>query len=485
MKKCLLAFLILFFFPIFLSSCGQNKDISSYSMHIVFDDETKSLCVRQSVNYINTSDNAFESIKFHLYPNAFREDAKRSPVSIANKSVAYPNGESFGNIEISSVCVDGESCEFQIAGEDDNILIVPLKTLLYPDEKVDIAMQYNVSLPNINHRFGYGEETVNLANFYPIACVYDENRGYMEKLYTASGDPFYSDIANYEVKIEYNKSYMLASTGTNQTTVTKDDKITICKANRVRDFAIVLSKNFQLLSQRVGNVEMEYYFTDDQNAKSSLDLSCKALSFFSESFGQYPYAKLSVVQNDFLYGGMEYPNLVMISNQLDEEEKYYVIVHEIAHQWWYGIVGNNEYDEAWVDESMTEYSTALFFENHDEYGFDYDTIVTKANDSFKFFFDVYKSILNEVDTSMDRSLYEFATEPEYFHCIYTQGIIMFDSLREIVGEKKIYKCFRDYFDRYAFSKARGVDLIFSFSKTCMTNLESFFESYLKGKVVEL
>ena len=173
----------------------------------------------------------------------------------------------------------------------------------------------------------------------------------------------------------------------------------------------------------------------------------------------------------------------MISGALSIETANYVIAHEIAHQWWYGLVGNDEYNEAWVDESLTEYSTALFFENHTEYGFSYDAIVRNANSSFKFFYDIYESVCGGVDTSMGRALNGFSTEPEYVHSVYTQGVMMYDSLRQIIGEKRFYKCCQSYLKKKSYKNARGAELISIFSNSSGRNLESFFNSFLNGDVV--
>ena len=483
MKKYLLPILILFLCPFFFCGCGEKQNISTYSMEIDFDNKEKKLFVKQNVNYINNSSNAFTKICFHLYPNAFREDAKKKPVSGANFSNAYPNGESFGGIDIESVFVSKSEVNFLVEGEDKNILYVPLSNKLFPDESVEILINYSVSLPNVHHRFGYGDDTINIANFYPIACVYEEGKGFKTDLYSSNGDPFYSDVANYNVKVTYDKSLSIASSGEVVSSKSGKKVETTIKANRVRDFAVVFSPKFKCENEKVNGVDIKYFYYDDIEAKNKLEICKNAFVFFDEKFGKYPYKQLSIVQSDFVYGGMEYPNLVLISDALSTESANYVIVHEIAHQWWYGVVGNDEFNEAWVDESLTEYSTVLFFENHEQYDFSYETLVANANSSFKFYYDIYKSVCNEVNTSMARNLNEFDTEPEYIHSVYTQGVIMYDSLREIIGEKRFYKCCQKYFEKMAYKNASGAELISIFSKASGRNLESFFESYLQGKVM--
>lgn len=484
MKKLILVLLFVAFVPLFFVGCSEEVSISSYDINMVYNDEDETITASQEVNYVNNSDNAFSDLYFHLYPNAFREDAESKPVSLANYSLAYPNGASYGGIEIKEVKVQNASCEFVIEGDDQNILKVPLGSELFPNENVKIEMEYVVTLPNVNHRFGYGENTINIANFYPIACVYEDGVGFSKDLYSSNGDPFYSDVANYNVNISCDSDFVVATSGDKLSEKEERGEKTInAVGNTIRDFAIVLSKKYEKLTQKSENIELNYYFYNDESPEETLNFSLDVLEFYNEKFGQYPYNQLSVVQNNFVYGGMEYPNLVMISDTLSRESMYYVIAHEIAHQWWYGVVGNDEYNEAWVDESLTEYSTALFFENHEEYGFDYETIVTNANTSFKFFYDIYNKVYEKVDTSMNRSLNEFETEPEYVHSVYTQGVIMYDSLRELIGEKKFYKCCQSYFNKKAYKNASGAELIAIFSNASGRNLESFFSSYLNGEVL--
>ncbi len=484
MKKYLLLFIILLFTPLILTGCRGESENSNYNIEICYDNTTHSLSASEQVKYVNNSANTLNKICFHLYPNAFREEAKESPVSLANYSNAYPNGASYGSIEIVNVATGGEEVEYEISGEDCNILVIPLAEELFPQESVSLEIDFSVTLPNVNHRFGYGESTINLANFYPIACVYEDGKGFKQDLYTSNGDPFYSDIANYKVSIEYDKNLEIASTGdlvlSNEAEGTKQDTFV---AEKVRDFAIVLSQDFKKEKQSSEGIEINYYYYNDETPLETLALSLKCMQFFSEKFGDYPYKQVSIVQSNFVYGGMEYPNLVMISDTLSTETAYYVIAHELAHQWWYGVVGNDEYNEAWVDEAITEYSTTLFFENHSEYGFDYKTLVTNANTAFKFYYDIYESVCDKVDTSMDRALNEFDTEPEYVHSVYTQGVIMYDSLRELIGEKKLYVVLRKYYEKMAYKNARGADLIAIFSNASGQNLESFFSSFLNGEAL--
>mgnify|MGYP005760899191 FL=1 len=473
--------------PLFLVGCGETevKQVSEYSLDIAMAEDCKSLFAVEQINYVNNSENSLKEIRFHLYPNAFRQDAKSSPVSVSEKTEAYPNGDSFGQIDIKNVYYPQGNLDFQIGGEDYNILIVTLPEELFPEEIFSLSIDFEVTLANVHHRLGYGDNTVNCANFYPIACVYKEGEGWSENLYHSNGDPFYSDVANYEVKITYPSSYSLASTGKVTNQEEGEECISHIEANMVRDFAFVLSQKFDKVSQTVGDVTVSYYgYVGDQNINSCLDTSVKAFQYFCEKFGSYPYQNLSIVKSNFVYGGMEFPNLVLISDDCNQQNDYdYVIVHEIAHQWWYGLVGNDEYNYAWQDESLTEFSTWLFFKDNSGYGLDYNALVENATNSYKYFVKVYSQVLGDVDTSIERPLDKFETQPEYAQCVYTKGALMFATMQEMVGEKKMNRAMQSYFEKFAYQNATPADLIATFNKATGYNLEGFFRSWLDGKVV--
>ena len=246
----------------------------------------------------------------------------------------------------------------------------------------------------------------------------------------------------------------------------------------------MLSDKFSHASAKVGNTVINYYgYQNDNNINSSLEVSVKAVETFNSMFGQYPYSQLSVVKANFLHGGMEYPNLVIISDDVSNEDVAYVIVHEIAHQWWYGVVGNDEYNHAWMDEGLTEYSTMLFFEENESYGEDFDQMIDNATTNYKTFVRVYTNVTGSVDTSMDRPLSQFNTEPEYVQCTYTKGLLMFNSIRETVGDRKFFKALKDYYQDFAYKNAAPADMIASFNKSTGYDLEGFISSWLNGEVV--
>lgn len=488
MKKKILIVLLIFLFlltSLIFISCdkSENKNLSKYELDLIYDDESHILSGKERVEYKNSSTTELSFVEFNLYPNAYREDAKNPIVSKNSLKKAYPNGVSFGNIEIKSVKNENENFPFEIMGEDENILKVDLKDKLSPNEYTFIEIEFAVQLANINHRLGYGENTINVNNFYPIACVYEDGKGFSEKLYNSNGDPFYSDCANYKVFISYPREYILVSSG--QTINSKNTENITKKTiigEKIRDFSIILSKKLKKVSQVEGGTTVNYYgYCGDENLNEKLKVSVDGLKTFNKLFGVYPYKELNIVKTNFVFGGMEYPNLVMIGDDLKTSaDENYVIIHEIAHQWWYGIVGNDEYNHAWIDEGLTEYSTMLFYKYNTQYNESFEGLINSSLQSYKLFTKVYKNVNGSVNEKMDRPVNQFLTEPEYVQCTYTKGTLMFYSIMKKMGENKFLSTLKSIFNHYSYKNVSPNQLIDEFSNKGGREIRSYINDWLNG-----
>ena len=482
MKKfiCILLIVCAAAASVTFSACGKkNSEISEYEILAVYDKETCSLDGTVNLKYYNSTDNELSDLKFNLYANAFREGSKFPPVSTSYTPNAYYAGASYGDMKINSV----ENCSgWNVGGEDENILTVTLLTPIYPGENAQISINYTLKLAHVNHRTGVTQNAVNLGNFYPVLCAYSRE-GFVECNYYYCGDPFLSECANYEVTLDLPPEYVAATSGklAKESNTAGRVKRTYTLEN-ARDFAAVISDKFKVSSQNVDGVEVSYFYYSDTSPQVSLTAACESLKYFSETFGKYVYPTLCVVQTGFCYGGMEYPALTMISDALDADTNIYTIVHENAHQWWYAMVGSNQLTCAWQDEGLAEYSSLMFFESHPTYAFTKTGIIGSATKAYRAYYSVYNQIFGETDTSMNRHLKDYESEYEYANIAYNKGLIMFDMLRQSVGDEKFTASLKKYFADNLYKIASSEDLIASFISGG-ADLEGFFASFIEGKIV--
>ncbi len=484
----LLAFVV--FGAIAFCGCGNkneieslSKNLNTYDISVDFDLETKTANVKTDVCFRNTTNCVLKSVKFHLYPQFFKEGATNKVVGMTNMNNAYPNGLDYAEFEVVRVVENGHDEAVCYEGEFNGILCVPLDASLMPDDCAEISIETTLTLPNCLHRFGFGESTINFANFYPVVCVFEDGE-FSTKPYNSNGDPFYSDIANYNVEILCDSSLKIAGTGEKKILNASEGKTkTNFIAKAVRDFAFVMSEDYQIISKKCGDVDIEYYYFDDENKEKSLQAGVDAINIFSKLFGQYIYGKFCIAQTNFVYGGMEYPMLIMVSDDVDNLDDYLnVIVHETAHQWWYSMVGNDEFTYPWLDEALTEYSTVLFYDYADGYNMTHKKMVDSYKENYSLFVSVYKDVLGSLDTSM-RAVDEYDTEPEYTYCTYVKGVLMYDSLYQLVGKNNFIASLKHYFEQNKFKNVVPENLIDCFSSTCKTDLKDFFLSWQEGKVV--
>lgn len=454
-----------------------SKNLTSYAIEAVLSDN-HSLSASENIEYINNTGNDLNNICLHLYPRAFRENAIILPYTNLNKASCFPNGVNYGDIDISKVDIGGESASFEWAGEDSDILLIHLSQTLENKKKIDIDIDFNLTILNCTHRFGYFGSTINLGNWYPIVCAY-QNGEWETSPYYSTGDPFVSECANYRVQIEYPEQYDCYATGNR---VAEESGKSTFSAQAVRDFAIVLNSQAQSKTAKVGNTNITYVgYQEDQDIEDNLVISQKAMQYFGDTFGKYPYENLVVIKSAFCQGGMEYPGLVIISDNITNNDEFQkVIVHEIAHQWWYGVVGNNQVSQAWLDESLAEFSTCLFYEDNSEYNHTYQEQIKDATASYLLYVDVISSLNGKVNTAMNLPVNKYTSEYEYTYMIYVKGVIMLDSLRETIGKDKLIRGFKQYYKKYSYKIADEEDFIETFEKSCHIDLQSFFSGWLGG-----
>ena len=455
---CAAAACLLLFAALPCSACAPQESARSvYAIEAEYEDGTLRASMRFS--FCNGTGEPLSALDFNLYGNAFREGALYPPVTPSSAEAAYWAGESCGEMKILSVspCAGWEVC-----GEDENILRVTPEQELFPGEKAETEIVWELKLAEINHRTGISESAVNLGNFYPVLCVREEGRGFVPCAYSANGDPFYSECADYEVTFTAPASYTVAASGEAvSASVSGGRKTSVYRLENARDFALCLSENFRTAMGEACGVPVAYYYTDDADPQRSLALLEECFAWYSRKFGAYPYGSFSAAQTGFCYGGMEYPGLVFISSAAEGEELAYTLAHETAHQWWYAAVGSDQTRNAWMDEGLAEYSALLFFGEAPQYGISAEARLGAARRACDALYTVQEQVFGEADLRMSRPLADFGSY-EYVVLTYDRGLLLFDTLRGAMGEKKFFSALRAYYKKYAGKIARPEELAAAF-----------------------
>ncbi len=478
MKKFIvLTLTIAFSLSLFGCKNESQNGMAQYDINLtLYEDMT----VEGKMTYTFYSPSNLTAVYFSLYPNAFSQTAEISPVYSSDELRAYPNGKSYGQIDVKSVKTFGKEMEFQTTGINQNTLVVGFDKRVESGERVEVYMEFSVVLPNVKHRTGYADNTVNLTNFYPVACVY-ENGEFYKSVYYPSGDPFYTECSDYKVSLTLPSEYSVASSLSPISTEWSGGNTEyLYQRNCVRDVAFILSKKYKIIEKPCGDTTVKYYYFDDKNPEKTIETACSALSFFSDKYLKYPYAEYVVAEGDFLYGGMEYPCLSLISNEIDNDYRDYVVVHETAHQWFYGILGVNQNEIGYFDEGLTELSTALFLSKYS--GTKIENYINQTISSYLSIKEALAYSGNTLPPVMERNLKDFSSEAEYVMIAYNRSQIMFYEILKTLGESKFYKLMKNFIKTNSYKNVTAKDFCKSLEKTSKT-ARNTFNSYVKGEAV--
>ncbi len=447
-----------------LSSCKGEEARTQYTIEAEYFEEGR-LTGEMTVYAVNRTQNPLQELCFALYPNAFSKEA--SPALPAEYHAgAYYAGESYGGIEITS-CTGGAHS----LSNEGNLLRVRLPEAIYPDEGAEVTLSFTVTLAKVNHRLGVGEHTVGLAYFYPVLCAMTD-AGFLEYLPAALGDPFVFDCADYAVTLRVPSALTAVAAGEVERGA---DGAYHVVARGVREVTFVLG-DFAC-ARAEGELPIDYYYMEGE-AQPVLKAARESLEYFSASFAQYPYPRYVLVQADLPFAGMEYCGLSLLSLAARAEELPFITVHETAHQWWYALVGSDQFGQAWQDEGLAEYSCALFFEAHPEYGISYRALVSSSERAYRTFFSV-QAQLGEANAAMSRPLTSFSGTYEYRSIAYDKGVVLFDRVRELVGEGRMRAALKEYARKYAGKLAPPEALIACFPAAA----EGVFRSFTEGLCV--
>lgn len=470
MKKCVLVTLITVI-ALCNIGCGNRTTFNPNAYEITARVIANRVEGTEKVTYYNHTELPIREVRFNLYPNGYK-DASSVPQDL--QKTAYYAGSSVGGIEVSKGKVNGES----VTVEDHGTWIsFPLSSDLYPDESVEIVMDFVTTVPAINHRFGITAQAVNLTCWYPT-LVYGQSVYEVCEL----GDCYVTESSDYVVNLTYPSEYVVASTGVVTSERHNGDTVTRSYCSEgVRDFALSMSSGYQSLSRAVGETVVKYYYLYDESPESTLSTACESMEFFNETYGKYAHSEFSLVETDLYYEGAESSCICFINKVMGDRE--YVIAHEVAHQWWYNAVGSDQYHEPFVDESLSEYSAWLYIKSKDPLRA--KEIYDEVERSYLVFSGVSRSVRGDYVARADRSSNEYFSQYDYQNCVYNKGLLTFVNVGKIISEKKLIQGIRYYYGKKKQGVATLLDMIGCIETGSKVHVEELFLQWIKEQTVYL
>jgi len=450
-----------------------SGNFSSYNLSVIMDESKSMVEGNLTVDFYNNDNVNFTRIPFHIYLSGMQFITRPGGIVIVN---------------VTDVDNPNISFPFDVYPLS-QLIWVNLSETLEPQKRAQFIIQFNATLPDggIDRANSHGSDGTQsrmykFASFYPIPCVYDNEDGWNTDSYVATGDPFYFDMAYYNLFIEAPNGMILAATGNLEEKLDKGatNWYHFNPVYPVREVTFSASRYFQIQSKISNGVNVSTYFLPKDAylwSSYALNHAEDALILFNNTFGVYPYPTLNVVEEYTDFGGMEYPLQVYISESIDSWgypldvdrrllEK--IIAHEVCHQWWYNLVGNDEVDVGFLDEGLTCWSTDYYGEYYhgDWEFFQY----TRYIDEVRLYY-----AENGLSSKINQTVYEcLATATDYYYVAYHKAPLIFEKLRQTLGLTDFLEGLKLYFERHQFELVILSDIQQAFEDVVGQSLDWFF-----------
>lgn len=422
---------------------------ATYTLNVTLDYGGHMLAVDETVDYPNSTGDTLNNLVLAVEPALW-------------KDCFVPGSTTVNGQAISNARLKGDRLE------------IPLSAVLLPDTSLEFYIHFELHLPaaDVYHVFGFNDTQVNLVDWYPFIVPYVPGQGWLLHAPANVGEHLVYDDQILDMTLHLsdpNFQGVVAASAVGE-------KISYgwhFQLNNVRSFALSISPGYQTASTEVNGVTVTSYFFESEQAQGQavLDEVGKALKTFDELFGPDPYPSLSIVESPF-YDGMEYDGLFFLSRDYYSSENGTVLnnlidiaVHETAHQWWFGSVGNDQALEPWLDEAMSTFSERLFYERN------YPEVT--AWETFR---------IDAYDPSgwVDSDVYHGSDFRTYTNAVYLRGAQFLQALRERVGETDFLAFLKDYSAQMAGKRATSVDLFRILREHTGADLSDIISAYFQN-----
>ncbi len=488
-KICLAA---LAFFSLFQTAVAQSywQQKVSYVMTVELNTNNHQVIGKQELTYTNNSPDTLYKVYYHLYFNAFQPG---SMMDVRSRTIADPDrrvkdriskltANEIGFQDVKSLMQDGKKVGFTIEG---TILTAVLAQPIAPNESTVFKMEFVSQVPKQIRRSGRDNMEgieYTMTQWYPKLAEYDKD-GWHANEYV--GREFYGVWGDFDVTITMDSSYVIAGTGVvlNPEEVghgygsanSGQEKLEWhFRAENVHDFGWAADPDYQHDVIAVDDsLQLHFFYQTDTLAQQWKDIQSDVVEMFkitNTTFGRYPYSDFSVIQGGD--GGMEYPMCTMVRGHGTRHSMLGLITHESIHNWYYGVLGTNEYRFPWMDEGMTTYAEEFAMDKLDSLngvGFlessykNYRALATRWGDK-------------DEPLATPGDLYNY--NRVYSISAYSKGAVTQNMLRYIVGDETYYRAILRYFEEWKFKHPTPNDLLRIMELESDMELDWFFEHWV-------
>jgi len=485
----------LMLFPLLLiplclaASQPLSQRLVYYQISVRLDTDKKMLYGDEVVSFLNNSEDPLPELYLHLYWNAFRNEEsyfiQQSPG--LGRRLKELNG--WGWVDIKSFRIlDGPDLMEDLQIED-TVLKVILPEPLLPQQTIKLSIKFESKIPKGAVRAGYIRNNYFISQWFPKMAVYFD--GEWKAFQYHPNSEFFADFGVYEVEITLPSNYVMGASGilVEERDSSDGTKTLHFHGEDIHDFAWTADPDYRIARDQYGDTEIIFLYQPyhEDQVDRHLYAVKSAMDYFHYWLASYPYPRITVVDPSYgsVCGGMEYPTLItagtfwalnkLLPGLLMAE---LVTIHEFGHQYWYGMVANNEFEEAWLDEGINSYAEVKIMDatyGQETSALQWDGV--KMGD--RLFQRLSYLLTSQRDPIYTRS-WEFYDRASYGGNVYNKAALMLLTLENLLGEETMNRIMSTYFERYQFKHPKTEDFIAVVNEVADRDMSWYFDQLLYG-----
>ena len=424
---------------------------SIYHLALSFSDPPTMVRGLEEVRYTNQESVDLSEVDFAIYPEILG-----------------------GSIQIDQVRLDGKQVSPTLSA---GLMRIPLAGALKPGKSVIFHIEFGVEVPTRGGDFYYGifgfnDGILSLAQAYPTILVYNE-QGWNNQLPDLDGDPLFSDTSFYLVSIDAPASLKVVASGVEVDRQEQAGRQRVLYADGpARDFYLAASTAFVKQTEKVGEITFNSYAPAamEQPAHSALKTAEAAIDDFSRRYAPYPYTEFNIVPIVTSAGGVEFPGMTAVAENVYNQGSYLevVVTHEVGHQWFYNLVGNETQQQPWLDESLAQFLTCQYY--LDKYG-------SQGQQSCESEMQADWDSIKDQKIPIGKPVSGYTSE-EYVGIVYGRGPFFFDALRKQIGQAAFDSLMHDYATSFAWDIATTASFKKLAEHHCNCDLTPLFQEWV-------
>ncbi len=485
----------------------MSQRVVHYEIDAKYDATRHTVDATEVLTYHNLTGQALDHFPFHLYQNAFQPNSTfvREGKILGTRDTRYDKWEEkeFGSEDIKSIEVVGQgdlTSQLKFIQPDDGnkddktVVDLPMARAIPPGGYVQFKIAFQTKFPETQARSGWKRDFVLGGQWFPKVGVWWHGAWNCHQYHAMS--EFFADFGVYDVKLTVPSYEVVGASGVKVGEVNNPDnrKTVAYHGDDIHDFAWTASPRYKVKDDGVyqgqmGPVQMRILMQPAHwsQVERHEKILKESLEHFESWYGPYPYKTITLVdpEPDSAAGGMEYPTFITGETSWFMPDGFYmpelVVEHEFGHQYWYGMVATNEFEDAWMDEGINSYTEVKVL----------DSILGKRT-----------SILNLVGaTAGERELqrgdyasvadldpiaqkaYDYYSGNSYAGVTYGKTASMLLTLEGIIGEDTMAKAMRVYFMKYRFTHPTKEDFLKTIEEVSGKNLRWYFDQAIYGSQV--